>query len=92
MFYFRFYPREPEPNNLLHTDICPVQTTITVERHPTTGKLLGYKEVRNLLQIIGAFDNSSGIISIFHVVGVVVALLFYVLGKHLRSCRDGQLT
>ena len=23
---------------------------------------------------------------------VVVALLFYVLGKHLRSCRDGQLT
>ena len=26
-----------------------------------------------------------------HVVGVVV-LLFYVHGKHLRSCRDGQLT
>ena len=23
---------------------------------------------------------------------VVVALLFYVLGKHLRSCRDGHLT
>ena len=23
---------------------------------------------------------------------VVVALLFYVRGKHLRSCRDGQLT
>ena len=23
---------------------------------------------------------------------VVVILLFYVLGKHLRSCRDGQLT
>ena len=22
----------------------------------------------------------------------VVALLFYVHGKHLRSCRDGQLT
>ena len=22
---------------------------------------------------------------------VVVALLFYVHGKHLRSCRDGQL-
>ena len=33
---------------------------------------------------------------VFHVlifvVVVVVALLFYVLGKHLRSCRDGQLT
>ena len=23
---------------------------------------------------------------------VVVALLFYVHGKHLRTCRDGQLT
>ena len=23
---------------------------------------------------------------------VVVELLFYVHGKHLRSCRDGQLT
>ena len=23
---------------------------------------------------------------------VVVVLLFYFLGKHLRSCRDGQLT
>ena len=26
------------------------------------------------------------------IVVVVVALLFYVHGKHLRSCRDGQLT
>ena len=26
------------------------------------------------------------------VVVVVVALLFYVHGKHLTSCRDGQLT
>ena len=24
--------------------------------------------------------------------GCIVALLFYVHGKHLRSCRDGQLT
>ena len=23
---------------------------------------------------------------------VIVALLFYVHGKHLRSCQDGQLT
>ena len=23
---------------------------------------------------------------------IVVVLLFYVHGKHLRSCRDGQLT
>ena len=26
------------------------------------------------------------------VIGIVVVLLFYVHGKHLRSCRDGQLT
>ena len=26
------------------------------------------------------------------IIVVVVALLFYVHGKHLRSCRDGQLT
>ena len=26
------------------------------------------------------------------VVVVIVVLLFYVHGKHLRSCRDGQLT
>ena len=28
----------------------------------------------------------------FRRVVVVVALLFYVHGKHLRSCRDGELT
>ena len=28
----------------------------------------------------------------YYTVVVVVALLFYVHGKHLRSCRDGQLT
>ena len=29
--------------------------------------------------------------NIYYIV-VVVVLLFYVHGKHLRSCRDGQLT
>ena len=28
----------------------------------------------------------------YELVVVVVVLLFYVHGKHLRSCRDGQLT
>ena len=32
------------------------------------------------------FDSPS------HGLVVVVVLLFYVHGKHLRSCRDGQLT
>ena len=31
-------------------------------------------------------------LSIKHKRIVVVVLLFYVHGKHLRSCRDGQLT
>ena len=35
-------------------------------------------------------DNPEG--SEEYTVVVVVALLFYVHGKHLRSCRDGQLT
>ena len=30
--------------------------------------------------------------NIWFVVVVFVVLLFYVHGKHLRSCRDGQLT
>ena len=27
-----------------------------------------------------------------HAATVVIVVLFYVHGKHLRSCRDGQLT
>ena len=34
----------------------------------------------------------SNCTTVFVVVVVVVVLLFYVHGKHLRSCRDGQLT
>ena len=30
--------------------------------------------------------------AMYMIIVVVVALLFYVHGKHLRSCRDGQLT
>ena len=38
--------------------------------------------------------NESGrlVELIFFVLVVVVVLLFHVHGKHLRSCRDGQLT
>ena len=44
------------------------------------------------------FKNSENLIfkraikPFIHVVVVVVVLLFYVHGKHLRSCRDGLLT
>ena len=39
-------------------------------------------------------DNRLGGLSLprIVVVGGGVDLLFYVHGKHLRSCRDGQLT
>ena len=37
------------------------------------------------------FSEMAGCYS-FKVVVVVVVLLSYVHGKHLRSCRDGQLT
>ena len=36
--------------------------------------------------------NANRINPIKHPRDVVVVLLFYVHGKHLRSCRDGQLT
>lgn len=40
----RFWPREPHPENLYHAEVSGVQTTIQVDRNPTTGELLGYKE------------------------------------------------
>ena len=45
----------------------------------------------NLSKITLVKPNSVDFINFTGVV-VVVVLLFYVHGKHLRSCRDGQLT
>ena len=42
--------------------------------------------------ILNATDLTISHISVLPIVVVVVVLLFYVHGKHLRSCRDGQLT
>ena len=44
---FRFWPREQDPESLLFSDVCPVPSTLKVERNPTTGELLGYNEVKN---------------------------------------------
>ena len=44
-FYGRFWPRERDPESLLFGDVCPVPSTLKVERNPTTGELLGYNEV-----------------------------------------------
>ena len=37
-------------------------------------------------------NNEFHFSEVYRNVNVVVALLFYVHGKHLRSCRDGQLS
>ena len=42
---FRFWPRERDSESLLFADVCPVPSTLKVERNPTTGELLGYNEV-----------------------------------------------
>ena len=42
--------------------------------------------------VILKFVLFSLIFELFFTHNVCFALLFYVHGKHLRSCRDGQLT
>ena len=43
-----------------------------------------YRHMRKFIECI-YMEMVAGII-------LVIVLLFYVQGKHLRSCRDGQLT
>lgn len=40
----KYVSRDRRPERLYHTEVCLVQTTIVVDRNPTTGELLGYKE------------------------------------------------
>eukprot|EP00058_Branchiostoma_floridae_P003353 XP_002588841.1 hypothetical protein BRAFLDRAFT_99541 [Branchiostoma floridae] len=40
----RLWPRERDPESLYSAELCPLQTTLQVERNPTSGELLGYKE------------------------------------------------
>ncbi|XP_077986520.1 superkiller complex protein 2-like [Glandiceps talaboti] len=55
----KFWPREPCVDNLYHTDNCPVQTTLQVQRKPTTGELLGYDEVEVSDTGISAKNSTS---------------------------------
>ena len=41
----RFWPRERDPDLLFSASTCLVQTSLKVDRHPTTGEMLGYSEV-----------------------------------------------
>ena len=47
--------------------------------------------IRTIFQLIH-FTQFRELVVVRYLVGHVVVLLFYVHGKHLRSCRDGQLT
>ena len=47
----RCWKRKPDLNSLYDLETCPVQTTIVVDRDLRTGKLIGYREVQNLLYI-----------------------------------------
>ena len=48
--------------------------------------------MRNNIRKKGLFFCSRSKQHLGFVVVVVVVLLFYVHGKHLKSCQDGQLT
>ena len=48
--------------------------------------------VQSILQFESSEEETWGRGSDLRAFFVVVALLFYVHGKHLRSCRDDQLT
>ncbi|XP_059813465.1 helicase SKI2W isoform X2 [Hypanus sabinus] len=41
----KIWPREKCVDALYHVDVTPAQSTLQVERKPTTGELLGYREV-----------------------------------------------
>ena len=53
------------------------------KRRPHSGILKGFIVMRNKQEVTNA---------VIFCMDVVVVLLFYVHGKHLGSCRDGQLT
>lgn len=41
----KFWSRDPDPDSLFHFETCAVGTTLKVDRDPTTGKLLQFREV-----------------------------------------------
>uniref|UniRef100_UPI00398EBB74 superkiller complex protein 2-like n=1 Tax=Pristiophorus japonicus TaxID=55135 RepID=UPI00398EBB74 len=53
----KVWPREKCLDCLYHVDVTPVHSTLKVERNPTTGELLGYKEV--LLEDTGLSIKNS---------------------------------
>ena len=53
--------------------------------------LMGFERLGNL-HILSLCQYIPDTSTCSMIINVDVVLLFYVHGKHLRSCRDGQLT
>ncbi|ESO92823.1 hypothetical protein LOTGIDRAFT_232926 [Lottia gigantea] len=53
----RCWSRDKKAERLYSVDVCPVQTTIQVDRNPTTGQLIGFKE--SGIKDIGKLANNS---------------------------------
>ena len=77
--------------------MCQIESRLRLERSPSlaglepgTARSAG-QYLSSVLSYWGSSTLRPGFKSQSDFV-VVVALLFYVHGKHLRSCRDGQLT
>lgn len=70
----RFWPRERDSESLFYADVCPVPTTLKVERNPTTGELLGYNEVCIYKFIRVKFPAQ---------IGTVTKVMFQALVLHL---------
>ena len=72
-------------------------SNLTGETRNSIGMVRLAKPIRRVSDQVDKLDikrHCHGFLFSMHyfVAVVVVALLFYVHGKHLRSCRDGQLT
>ena len=52
----RTFTRESDATKLYHGDVIPLQSGIVVDRNPTTGELLGFKEV-----LLFSFDPEFGV-------------------------------
>ena len=76
------FQRVPWSSRLRESTVYPFAKLVT--------KLYCYVPGFNVDQFADVFVNN--ILTSLPTPFVVVALLFYVHGKHLRSCRDGQLT
>ena len=84
MYNVHKQPQLYHPNN---SDTC--KNLIDRSRKPAKGQIICQRIDYLSFSVYGQIETLKiPVIMIF----VVVALLFYVHGKHLRSCRDGQLT